>query len=278
MHHRRLKRKNDSPSKVTSTHSHANERWLNTPQKREKASRLKSRLRASEKRVKYMEEKIKKSTEKKAVQVDDPLHLGLNQIMNDHTREIQKKYVEGSFHHLFWDQQTKNLSKYPTQRRWHPMVIRWCLHLKMMSSSAYDVLRGILTLPCGRTLQDYTHYIKAGVGIQTEVTKQLMSETKIDTLQDWQKYVSVVFDEVKIKEGIVFDKNECVIVGFTNLGSVNNTLQTFEQSISDSEPNVAKQMLVFMVRGLFIKLRFPYAQYPTRGITADCCSLLPGKW
>ena len=26
------------------------------------------------------------------VQVDDPLHVGLDQIMNDHTREIQKKY------------------------------------------------------------------------------------------------------------------------------------------------------------------------------------------
>ena len=39
------------------------------------------------------------------------------------------------------------------------------LHLKMMSSSAYDSLRGILTLPCGQTLQDYTRFIKAGVGI-----------------------------------------------------------------------------------------------------------------
>ena len=54
----------------------------------------------------------------------------------------------------------------------------------MKSSSAYDALRGILILPCGRTLQDYTHFIKAGVGIQTEVTKQLMAEAKIDTLED----------------------------------------------------------------------------------------------
>ena len=37
------------------------------------------------------------------------------------------------------------------------------------------------------------------------------------TKQDSQKYVAVVFDEVKIKEDIVNDKNECVIIGFTDL-------------------------------------------------------------
>lgn len=278
IHHRWSKKQSKSPSKATSTHTHTNERWLNTPQKKEKVSRLKSRMRASEKRAKYMAEKIKESMDNKGMQVDDPLHIGLNHILNDHTKEIQKKYEEGSFHRLFWDQQVTNLSKYPTQRRWHPMLIRWCLHLKMKSSSAYDALRGILTLPCGRTLQDYTHFIKAGVGIQTEVTKQLMAEAKIDTLPENKKYVAVVFDEMKIKEGIVYDKNECIIIGFTDLGNVNNTLQKFEETINDnySGSDVAKQMLVFMVRGVFIKLRFPYAQYPTRGITAD--HLFPLAW
>lgn len=50
----------------------------------------------------------------------------------------------------------------------------------MISSSAYNALRGILTLPGGRTLQDYTHFIQAGVGIQMEVTKQLMTKAKVD--------------------------------------------------------------------------------------------------
>ena len=50
------------------------------------------------------------------------------------------------------------------------------------------------------------------------------------------------------------------------------------QAISDpnDRPHFAKDMLVFMVRGLFIKLNFPYAQYPTRGIAADC--LFPVVW
>ena len=102
--------------------------------------------------------------------------------MNNHSKDIKKKYQENSFHQLFWNQQTTNLSKYPTQRRWHPMLIRWCLHLRMLSGSAYDALSRVLVLPTDRTLRDYTHFIKGGIGIQVDVTNQLRSETKIDVV------------------------------------------------------------------------------------------------
>ena len=100
IHHRWSKKQNKSPSEFTSTHTHTNERWLNTPQRKKKVPRLKSRVRASEKRAKYMAEKIKESVDKKGMQVDDQMHVGLNHILNDHTKEIEKKYEEGSFHRL----------------------------------------------------------------------------------------------------------------------------------------------------------------------------------
>jgi len=56
MHHRWLKRQKASPSQVSSTHSHTNERWLNTPQRRVKASKLKKRVISAEK-VKYLKDK-----------------------------------------------------------------------------------------------------------------------------------------------------------------------------------------------------------------------------
>ena len=159
------------------------------------------------------------------------------------------------------------------------MIIRWCLHLKMLSSGAYDVSRRVLVLPCGRTLRDYIHFIHAGVGIQAEVTEQLIS-ANMDNLKDYEKHISVVFDEMKIKEGLVYNKNEGRIVGFVDLGAVNNTLVSFEQSLTQSTTHarlpIAKHMLVFMVRGLFMSLKFPYAQYPTSDLTAD--SLFPLAW
>ena len=164
------------------------------------------------------------------------------------------------------------------------MLIRWCLHLRILSGSAYDTLRHILVLPTDRTLRDYTHFIKSETGIQAKVTEQLISETNFDDLEEWQKFVGIIFDEMKIKEGLVYDKHECKIKGFIDLGDINNHLMIFENSITDTSNHnsstntlpIAKQMLTFMVRGIFIKLNFPYAQYPTVGITAE--QLFPIAW
>jgi len=104
------------------------------------------------------------------------------------------------------------------------MLIRWCLHLKMLSTTAYrlyDTLRRQLVLPCGRTLRDYTHYIKAGFGIQPEVTQQLMETVNLESLEEHQKYVSILFDEMRIKDGLVYNKHEARIEGFVDLGKVN---------------------------------------------------------
>ena len=108
------------------------------------------------------------------------------------------------------------------------MMVKWCLHLKMISSAAYHSMRssGFIKLPSERTLRDYTHLIKAATGIQPEVSLQMMKEAKMDELEDWQKYVAVVFDEVKIKEDLVYNKHTSEIIGFLDLGDVNNQLDS----------------------------------------------------
>ena len=81
-----------------------------------------------------------------------------------------------------------------------------------------------------------------------------------------------MFDEVKVKESIVYDTHSCQILGFVDVGDINNQLLQFERSLEDTndlKEMVAKQMLVFMVRGIFASVDFPYAQYTTRGIFGD---------
>ena len=223
--------------------------------------------------------KRKINIEKSGIGLDDSLHSEFVDMMSEYNTAIKVKYGEGTFHRLFWQQQQQSLLTSPTQRRWHPMFIRWCLHLKMTSSAAYDSLRGILKLPCGRTLRDYTRWIRAGVGLQTEVMEQLRNEVEINSMQEWQKYVGVVFDEVKIKEGIVYDKESCSVMGFVDLGSVSNAFLNYERSMKGNDHvthSVATHMLVFMVRGIFIRLNFPYAQYPTSDVSAGL--LYPIVW
>ena len=62
---------------------------------------------------------------------------------------------------IFWDQQVKyNELKNKRQMRWHPLVLRFALNLKYMSTSAYKAMQqsGIIHLLSERTLSDYTHW------------------------------------------------------------------------------------------------------------------------
>ena len=79
-------------------------------------------------------------------------------------------------------------------------------------------------------------------------------------------------DEMKIKEDLVYDRHTGEIVGFVNVGGINNDIIETElnkqcESVSNHPP-VATHVLVFMVRGIFIKLNFPYAHFPTSNLTA----------
>ena len=92
-----------------------------------------------------------------------------------------------------------------------------------------------MNLPSTRTLRDYTHVIESTTGFQADVTAQLMKETKFDTLKPFQRHVALVFDEVCIKNSLVFDKHGLKIIGFVDVGNINNELMKFEQSCEETE-------------------------------------------
>ena len=89
---------------------------------------------------------------------------------------------------------------------------------------------GFICLPSERTLRDYTYVFKSKSGIQPEVNDQLAEEAKLDELEPWQTSVCVVFDEVKIKEGLVYDKYSGYVLGFTDLGDINEQLDKLHSS------------------------------------------------
>ena len=255
--------------------SHTNYRYLKTPERKERMSNLKAELDHSKREIDRLRAKIKDLQENEGVCIDDKLEQDLQTIMEEKTSEIRDKHPPGSFLRLFWDQQLMAVqTKERRQLRWHPMIIKWCLNLKFLSSGAYGALRSVLSLPSERTLRDYTHWIDSTPGFHADVDKQLMDEAKVKTVPDFQKYVCLLFDEVRIKEDLVYDKHSSQIIGFINLGGVNNQLLRFQQlqtSDADSSlpPPVAKHMLVFMVRGLFQNLEFPYVQFPCDSLSGD---------
>ena len=141
-------------------------------------------------------------------------------------------------------------------------MIRWCL-----SSAPYHSLHtsDFLKLPSERTLRDYTHFIKSRVGFSSELDQLLADESQVNTLPEWKRHVVLVLDEMKVKESLVFDKHETEVVGFVDVGDVNNELADLERkcSTADQHPAIATHMLVLMVREVFTGSCFPYAHFPT---------------
>ena len=88
----------------------------------------------------------------------------------------------------------------------------------------------------------------------------------------------LIIDEMKIQEDLVFDKTGQRLHGFVNLGDINNELQSLESEVSygatSSGSSIAAHMLTLMLRGIFFKLEFPYANFPTQGNLCMYCILV----
>ena len=256
---------------------HKNIRYMSSEEKDQRIQQLTMDKRAVKAQMTYLKNKLAVQTEEKGVLLDGSME-DLIRIAGDHQTQILKSYPEESFQRLFWEQQLQTTSTSPKGRRWHPTMIKWCLYLGHQSSHAYELLRksGCIHLPSQRSLRDYTHHSSPVAGFSVDIDLQLIENAGLQSLQEFEKHVCLIGDEMHIKEDLVYDKVSGELIGFVNLGDIANHLQDLEQQLqtsNESSPPLATTVFVFMVRGLFIKLNFPYATFPAKSVSAD--QLLP---
>lgn len=94
---------------------------------------------------------------------------------------------------------------------------------------------------------------------------------QVNTCPTHHLYMMLLMDEMHIKEGLVFDKHSGELIGFTNLGDMNDHIASLDTSgrLSQTLQPLAKSMLVLMVRGLLSGFKFPYAQFPCSSLTGE---------
>ena len=163
------------------------------------------------------------------------------------------------------------LQSSPSGVKYNPMVIRYALSLAAKSPSCYEEIRQskILVLPSQRTLGDYRNYIRPTRGFQDSVVEELKSLT--DSSLDTQRYVVVLFDEIKVQSNLVFDKHTGELIGYVDLGDPDINYGTLE--ILDE---IATHALVFLVRGVCTELKFALAYFATTRVTS--AQLMPLFW
>ena len=259
----------------TDPSSHVSYQCLTEEEKIERMKKLHEKLRTTQKERDRLKAKLAKVVECEGVNVDSTTNADLHTIAQSEAFRVVEKFSPGSFQRTFWKQLVEAASREDAHgMRWHPLMIRWCLYLRHQSSGVYETLRtsGCVVLPSQRTLRDYTHFVKAAPGFSLAVDQQLMTAARIDTLEEWQKCVLLLLDEMHIREDLVYEKHSGALIGFTNLGEINEHLLAFQRSVSTDQSSpepLSKSVMMFMVRGLFTSLHFPYAQFPCASITAD---------
>ena len=181
------------------------------------------------------------------------------------------------FMKLFWEEQQKYVqSSSKSSIRYHPMIIKYCLNLAAKSSSTYSDLRydsksgsGILLLPSLRTLRDYKNYIKPTRGFNPAVIKELA--TKTSSFQPMERFVSIIFDEMKIQEDLVWDKYSGELIGFVDLGDIHTNFATL-----DDVKQLATHVLVFLVKSIANPLSYSLATFATTGVKSF--QIMPIFW
>ena len=92
----------------------------------------------------------------------------------------------------------------------------------------------------------------------------------VQLLTSIHRFVVLVFDEMKIREDLIFDKMTGEITGFVDYGEESldvrfNELRRKCQNQNPDKREVATHMLTMMVRGLTFHLNLPIAQFATTG-------------
>ena len=251
----------DDPTTIS---SHTNYIHLTSSEKNERMKNLHKSYKIAKQQVRRLELKVKQLIINEGISLQPCDTADISQIVEDVTPVVEQNFPQDSPQRVFWDQQRMyNRLTSKREMKWHPLVLRFALNLKYMSTSAYRAVRqsGIINLPSERTLSDYTHWASAHSGLQLEFVEELHSMLSADVPSH---QCAISMDEMKIKSCLVFSKHSGTLVGFVDLGSVNHDIEKVMSGEQDecTSKKLASHAFVIMARAVFKpSLCVPVAHY-----------------
>ncbi|XP_022799506.1 uncharacterized protein LOC111337464 [Stylophora pistillata] len=234
-----------------------------TDPRRIKLTLQEQRLRCSE--LEHQLDEMRNELKKSSINTDHELGNDFAKLFSSADKDV------APFMNLFWQQKQRMATSSKYGVRYHPMIIRFCLSLAAKSPSCYEELRNsdFLTLPSQRRLKDYRNAIKPQRGFNEQVIEEL--KTISNAYFDVQRYVVLLFDEMKVQANLVMDKVTGELIGFTDLGDPNVNFAVLEKAYE-----IAFHILLFLVHGMCTELKFAFAHFSMREVTA--VQIMPIFW
>ena len=75
-------------------------------------------------------------------------------------------------------------------------------------------------------MRDYKNYIRPKRGFNSEVINELSEKTKLFPAPE--RFVTILFDEMKIQDDLVWDKHTGELIGFVDLGDIKLNYATLQ--------------------------------------------------
>lgn len=107
---------------------------------------------------------------------------------------------------------------------------------------------------------------------------RLADEAKLETIKEYQKNVVLSYDEMQIKSDLVYRKSTGQMIGFTDMGDINEEFRLFQSEVETSESSnelnfsykreFATHVVVYMVRGIFSNLCYPFGYFASLGLSS----------
>ena len=93
----------------------------------------------------------------------------------------------------------------------------------------------------------------------------------VKDFSDQEKYVTILIDEMKVQEDLVWDKHTGDLIGYIDLGDKELNCATLKNS-----EDIASHILVFLVRSVVNPIKFAFANFATKNVTS--LQLFPLFW
>ena len=98
-------------------------------------------------------------------------------------------------------------------------------------------------------------------GFNPKVINELA--TKTESFSGPERFVTILFDEMKVQEDLVWDKNTGELIGFVHLGEISVNYATLQDC-----KKLATHVLVFLFKSIVNPLSYSFATFATTVIVA----------
>ena len=151
--------------------------------------------------INYLSVKVTKILNTEGIQVSKDHNLKLKEIIENSDNPFNEETPMG----LLWQHQKQQAKGKTKRMRWHPLIIRWWLSVYHKSPAAYNYiaskLNKYLVLPHVNTLKKCINYTTPSTGFNKDVIQMTIIDLKLSELQEYQKNISLTFDEMRFQSG-----------------------------------------------------------------------------